>query len=222
MRVGEVIVFKINKPRHPNCRLTQHTYTVTKKSQGLWGFTIEFYASINGQAIASGTCSPGRIRDISVADHPINAKNCGISSVLTQLCLIDPELNYLYHASRPNEALEFLGKYPEQHGLVQEYCKGLMGMLMTARPPKGAHGYFNAALRSGYRRMLVLANNKFHYFWVQTAKERFDSGPETILPNLPGLQRPKIGLIDEACCNEGCEKCSCDAWGKEWIFCKDI
>ena len=95
-------------------------------------------------------------------------------------------------------------------------------MLMTARPPKGAHGYFNAALRSGYRRMLVLANNKFHYFWVQTAKERFDSGPETILPNLPGLQRPKIGLIDEACCNEGCEKCSCDAWGKEWIFCKDI
>ena len=82
-------------------------------------------------------------------------------------------------------------------------------MVMEATPSTGAYAYFSAALRTGYRRMLVLANDKFYYFWVETAKRTYDVQSEW---------SSTIGLIEECCC----EACSCDAWGKNWLFCNDF
>ena len=212
---GNSIRFRINKLRHPKCGLNHDFYTVVKDEATHGGrFTVDFRASIDGIQVAASTCSPGWIHNVDVDDggrmeHGINARDCGISTILTELCLMDPELNYLYHVSRPNRALEFLEEYPTQFEHVQEYCNGLMGMVMEATPSTGAYAYFSAALRTGYRRMLVLANDKFYYFWVETARRRY---------NAQGHWSSTIGLIEECCC----EGCSCDAWGKNWLFCRDV
>ena len=87
-----------------------------------------------------------------------------------------------------------------------------MGMIMTATPYSTAHGYFNAALRQGYTRMLILSNFQLHYLWVQDAKRLYQSEPS-----------PCKGWIGKE--NQGCPHChnggAIDAWKKEWFFCKD-
>ena len=82
-----------------------------------------------------------------------------------------------------------------------------MAMDMAALPKKGAHAYFSAAIRQGYRRMLVLANEQFYYFWTKDAQQKYVTD---------GRDAGNIGLIEECCC----VACGCDAWGKKWWFWK--
>jgi hypothetical protein len=200
-------------------------------------FKISFSATTDSSSddffnLGYSLCSPGWIEQVFVHDgknrksdpfvnmdlvedlmtEGTNARRCGLATVLTELCLIDPQLKDLYHGSG-NKAMEILYNYPDQYNHVQEYCNSLMGMDMLARPKKAAHVYFRAALRRGYRRMLVLADG-WKYFWTEDARRGYGM--------IEGLDKGNIGLFDadyECCCLD-CG--ACDAWGNSWLFCKDV
>ena len=138
-----------------------------------------------------------------------NARECGLGTVLTELCLIDPQLNYLFHIRLPSKAITILTDYPKQFDEVRKYCNALMGMDMVAIPMKGAHAYLNAALRLGYRRLLVLGATEFQYFGVKDVSDRFVT---------EGERMGTIDLLDEC----GCVTGQCYMWGKQWFFCNDI
>ena len=219
--------FRINRIRHPKCRLTRNLYTVVKEEHRTDfspdSFYIKFVAKIGNDELGFSTCSVGWIDQVSVegGEQPFSpwtnqaplgvgtsARECGLGTVLTELCLIDPQLNYLFHVTLPSKAITILTFYPKQFDDVREYCTALMGMDMMAVPMKGAHAYFNAALNKGYRRMIVLGATEFHYFWVEDVSRRYVS---------EGQNRGTVALLDEC----GCVTGQCYMWGKQWFFCKD-
>ena len=220
--------FKIDRINHPKCRLTNDLYTIVKEEviTRRKDFYVNFFAKIGDLDLGFSTCHPGWI-DLVIVNEVIvkdsknfNARECGLATVLTELCLIDPELNYLFdtpikphRAPKPNRAMTKLSDYPKPFDDVQTYCNALMGMLMGVEPKKGAHAYFSAALRAGYRRMIVFDGTTFHYFWVTDAQQRYVN---------EGQDSGTIGLIDGCCCEACGQTAPCDTWGKDWYFCKDI
>ena len=212
----------------PRCYLQQKEYVVRKtqenknKSEGIMveGMFVASINSENGEIIqvATASCLPGWIDNIEVED---DARGCGIGTVLTELCLIDPYFKFLYPFSGfvTNKAILFLNDYPVQLDHVETYCRrGLMGMLMTAESHKDlgvANAYFNAALKQGYNRMLIFEHDEqeFHYLWVRDAKRLYQTD---------FTQGGKPGWIGNK--NEQCHCNDCDlfeAYDRTWFFCKD-
>ena len=232
--------FLIDMKKRFKCKLPVHEYIITKKESFQEDSNypdkkirkrlfVNFYATMKYRSISINigyaTCTPGWVEQVFVNDEimgGLDARNCGISTVLTELCFIDPGLNKVRRYITANKAVAFLEKYPDQLTDVKRYCSQIMGMEMSARPLEGAYAYFSAALRTGYRRMVVLANGGFHSFWVEDAQRLYVS---------EGAKRGKImdtggpRLIDE-CCDAVMKvmhlRGECDSWGKEWFFCKDI
>ena len=227
MQKGIVQWFRIALERRPNCKLTTELYSVEKKEQTNNGvFEVIFEATQNGVQIAESTCIPGFVKYVEVAGPPkimmpgkiwkgLSARECGLSTVMTELCLIDPKLTRMYNFKKQNKALEELRDHPATLEHVTTYCRSLMAMQMSAKPRKGAHGYFSAARRTGYRRLLILANKEFYYFWTEDAQKLYDDSGN-------------IGVPEVCCCNNGEDwdragSCNhgCDAAEKIWWFCKD-
>ena len=222
MADGDIEIFRINKASHQKCQMEENMYHVKKTEnrqmiQEKLSINVRFKASIGwisgeNQVIASAACSPGWINTVDVEPF---ARGCGISTILTELCLIDPAVNALHPSAEnsvSNRALSMIINYPVDANYVKYYCKAFMGMIMTSRPVSGAHGYFNAALRQGYKRMLILSRYQLHYLWVQDAKRLYQSEPS--------LCKGWIGNENEGCphCNNGG---AIEAWNHEWFFCKD-
>ena len=147
-----------------------------------------------------------------------NPRGCGIGIVLTELCLIDPEVSTMkVHETEDigNRAMQILrrkGGYME--GLVKENCYKVVGLTMTATPPSAGHVYFSAAINMGYDKMIVDLsgmNVKYNVYDTKVAKQFYRWN----------------GDIDECCnlmmYNEQVtinEKCS--AYSRIWIFCANL
>ena len=210
----DIEIFHINKATHMGCPLPENMYHV-KKVLDPAADSVLFTASVGwisgeNKMVATSSCSPGWIGSVDVEPF---ARGCGISTVLTELCMIDPAINRLEHAknSVSNKALSMLVNYPVDASYVKYYCKKFIGMIMTARQASGPHAYFNAALRHGYNRMLILSGYQLHYLWVQDAKRLYQSDPNS----------QWYGWIGNEC--QGCPHCgNCiETFKKEWFFCKD-
>ena len=223
MRNGDHEIFKINRAKHPNCQLKENMYHVKKVEDkqvvlGKHSIIVVFTAAVGwisgeNQKIGHSSCSLGWITDVEVEQW---ARGCGIATILTELCLIDPDINNLQERANTvqNKSIFMLGNYPVTLGHIRDYCNALIGMIMLARPLSGAHAYFNAALRQGYNRMLVFSQTgglKIHYLWVQDAKRLYQSD---------GPWKGWIGNEFEGCPH--CSSCGAiEAWRTEWFFCKD-
>ena len=222
MADGDIEIFQINKASHQNCQMEENMYHVKKTEnrrmiQEKLSINVRFKASIGWisgekQEIASAACSPGWINTVDVEPF---ARGCGISTILTELCLLDPAVNELDPSdenSVSNRALSMIIDYPVDADNVKYYCKAFVGMIMVSKQASGPHGYFNAALRQGYKRMLILSRHKLHYLWVQDAKRLYQSEPS-----------PCKGWIGNE--NEGCPHCdnggAIEALNHEWFFCKE-
>ena len=210
----DVEIFKINKATHRGCPLPENMYHVKKvldpaDDSVLFTASVGWISSEN-QMVGISACSPGWINSVDVEPF---ARGCGISTILTELCMIDPDINRLDQAenSIPNKALSMLINYPVDASYVKHYCKKFIGMIMVAKQASGPHAYFNAALRQGYDRMLILSGYQLHYLWVQDAKRLYQSNPSSQWQ----------GWIGNEC--QGCPHCgNCiEAFKKEWFFCKD-
>ena len=218
--------FKINKASRPGCQLSTSTYNVFKdryESDDIW-YTAHLGnrlrpnkdPEMEHDELGYINCSPGWIEMVEIHDDEgaLNARKCGISTVLTELCFIDPEINYLYHprTNKESNAVKKLKEYPDEFKQVQENCKKLVGMRMAATPKEGAYAYFSAAERWNYGQLLVQINDSkdvhFHIFLTKDAKNKYDK------------ETGHIDLRGESC-SKSCQGKMCKAYEEIWYFCKD-
>jgi hypothetical protein len=149
--------------------------------------------------IAFAVCQPGWIEKVWVnsgeededTDVRINARKCGVASVLTELCLRDPKVNKLSESSKAFENLmeEEREDIEDKINIIKHDCKHFVGMEMSAKPIVAAIGYLNAAIRSEYFQMAV--QERFHetkevlsfnFYNTKIAKENFNPETGTIGP----------------------------------------
>ena len=158
-------------------------------------------------------CKHGWIDDLTVFEEILeryqgfgprsNPRGCGIGVILTELCLIDPELNNMNDGNRARNRLQ---SFTDIKDLVVRTCDRLIALVMTARPIKGAHIYFSAAIRMGYGFMVVDESTsykeKFMIYETEIARQNFDSETAVIQP----------------CCGMNN---ACSAYGHTWYFCSE-
>ena len=147
-----------------NCKLTQPNYFVLKKQLGhstvFYATTEDTFTSSGSTSIdktyknqiAYGWCTKGWVKKIEVNAEPINARECGISTILTQLCMVDPEIGDI---GEGNEALDLLKSYKAEKSAFLTTCLYTVGLKMAANPKTGAYAYFSAALKTGYTKMQI-------------------------------------------------------------------
>ena len=91
-------------------------FTKTKKKE------YDMESAYEGQ-LAYAQCQPGWVEEIWVNNGkseyaaPINARRCGIASLLTRLCLIDPIINQLGNS---NKALQLIESHENVLSLVDD------------------------------------------------------------------------------------------------------
>ena len=169
--------------------------------------------------IAYAVCSPGWVEKVWVnsgkeedeedTDVRINARRCGIASVLSELCFRDPDIVQVVDSNKVFEKL----KEAEVEDIeiktrkLREKCNSLIGTEMSADPKDAAFGYFNAAIRANYLQMVVQErfhdtkdNLSFNIYSTKKAKENYD--PDT----------GSIGACEQ---NE-----KCNGIGAYWYFCR--
>ena len=124
-------------------------------------------------------CRKGYIDNVWVNDENYDnpARGCGIATVFTSLCMVDPELNFLTHSELKKF---FHGKHATQFvSEIKKDCRKFMGLLMEADPLTGAYSYFSAAKKSGYTKMLIFDTflGTFEPFWMSVldAEKQYDA-----------------------------------------------
>ena len=170
--------------------------------------------------IGAITCGPGWIFNLDVYDNAelkikneqgryvdriVNARKCGVGVVLTELCLLDSDINALDEHNRGKALLD-------DNGItLYTNCHKFVGLTMAAHSPGDGHIYLSSAIRIGYQRLLVYRGGlmageigeeqevNYNTYETRDARQNFDSS---------------TGDIGPCCGNDRCE-----AWMKNWYFC---
>ena len=197
MNLDNIETFDISptKKGMKKCTLDADTYKVMKiKKRGSKFDHFGFYA-ITGNAfkelpeghyedeIGFVFCNPGWVDEVYVDPR---ARECGLATVLTELCMIDPDIN---QNTDRNIAYNKIGgslrtndevKSVENH--LRSSCSSLIGLEMTSFPFSGAYAYFSAAVRMKYTHMVVQhydskfggCGKRFKFYEVENAKHYYD------------------------------------------------
>jgi hypothetical protein len=149
-------------------------------------------------------CSKGYIDYVRVNDGTanageINARDCGISTVLTALCMVDPQLNIMSRSKIDR-------KFRDNNRIskaIKKGCSKFVGLRMQADPLTGAFAYLSAATTYGYNKMWIKKDDDKTFILMETDKvwSCYDSKTGRI-----GGER-----------GEGIE-----GLDKEWWFCDEI
>lgn len=204
MTEGSIQEFEIDKNKKTNCHLELDTYRVMKiREQFRNVIETNFYAITDEEFVRArpdldilttkvkrqryfsqigfATCKPGLIHRVEVNDAPLNARRCGIATVLTELCLIDPEF---YPINDKNWAIKNLRQDARIKNHVETHCSKLIALEMSAKPLDGAFAYFSAALRLGYDKLIIheydlveeeCIDDGFQFWDVVEAKNNYDT-----------------------------------------------
>jgi hypothetical protein len=166
LKTSEIGSYNLDKTKYKDCALKKDTYSVRKESHGSsWVFYAttdpNFYPRISDSfdkkyedQIGYGWCLRGWIKKVEINASPINARGCGISTILSQLCMVDPDINDM---GEGNEALKILASnlFSAERKIFVETCKELIGLTMAANPKTGAYAYFSAAIATGFSKMMI-------------------------------------------------------------------
>ena len=205
MKTEEIRAFDVDPSKQEKFPLQQKKYYVRKESCDHSGKYCEFgedtcisylgtayfYASLDEKFTRSGDtimnryetqlgyikCRKGYIEKVWVnsKEEKNPARGCGIAPVFTSLCMVDPELNFLTDSELENF---FHGKYAREYVRnIKKDCKTFIGLFMVADPLTGAYAYFSAAMKSGYKKMLVYDYGDLKPVWmyVEDAKKEYDA-----------------------------------------------
>ena len=190
--------FRIDKEKHTQCTLNEHTYKVKRIDEKLTTINSYYYAIRDTEfneidedsykrrfkdQIGYAWCTQGVIDDILVHTHPVNARRCGIGEVLAELCLIDLELNKVDDENKSVDDFDD----EQTKTLVKTYCDGLVGFTMGTL--KGAYIYFSAAINSGYGALLIKDRTCGHGYFilnVDAAQRKYNEGTGEI-DDIPAL-----------------------------------
>ena len=171
--------------------------------------------------IGAITCGPGWIFNLDVYDNAelkikneqgryvdrfVNARRCGVGVVLTELCLLDSDINALDEHNRGKALLD-------DNGItLYTNCHKFVGLTMAAHSPGDGHVYLSSAIRTGYQKLLVHkgclpglpgeeGQHEYNTYETRVARQNFDSSSGDIGP-CSGYDR-------------------CRAWLKNWYLCDD-
>ena len=190
------IKFRIEAGKNVHWPLLSNTYCVIKRYDRILGHFTFFAVSGNSAEITKPlsrlrtryknqigytTCKPGWIDYVWVNSV---ARKCGISTILTELCFIDPKL---FVINDNNFAIKEIITFEKNSDVerilryIQDNCTALIGLEMKADPLAGAFAYFSAAMKSRYTKMITqLYDSKlkrcgklFLTYDVHYAKARF-------------------------------------------------
>ena len=195
MDKDEIQTLQVEPLKKESCPLGEVTYYI-KKEIGAYGPKMNddftwFFAALTNEFVKTGEnqpamnhyknqlgyaqCSKGYIEKVWVngegegfekfKDLKI-ARECGMGTVLTTLCMIDPDL-YLMSP-------ELISQQIDDSEIAKQVtigCSQFVGLFMRSRPLKGAHAYFSAAITNGYTKML-LQDNEDKYEWKDTTQAR--------------------------------------------------
>ena len=160
--------------------------------------------------IGYATCKYGWIDFVFV--H-VSARGCGLGTILSELCMIDPDLNSNTPENLVFKRLRRGGRTDEkQHAIshLENNCHALIGLHNVAQPVDGKHlgsyAYFSAAMRMGYQYMVVQhydrtlqrCGNNVKFYEVENAKS---------------LYNQHTGRINDA---EG------SGYEAKWYFCREL
>ena len=206
MKTGEIRAFDVDPSKQETCPLQQKTYYVRKESCDHSGKYCEFgedtcisylgtayfYASLEEKFEKSGDtimnryetqlgyikCRKGYIEKVWVNSEKEKnpARACGIAPVFTSLCMVDPELNFITDDAELGDF--FSGKYATEYvRAIKKDCRTFMGLFMVADPLTGAYAYFSAAIKSGYKKMLIFDFGDLKPVWmyIEDAKKEYDA-----------------------------------------------
>ena len=166
-------------------------------------------------------CTHGWIHDLTVFERSLgvqgpfeNPRRCGIGTVLTELCLIDPEVNV---RGEGNLALDNLNAYSSMVNMVQTHCHKLVGLRMAADPRAAGVMYLTAAIAMGYEYLIVDST------WPQTDEKPNvshsdkDKNPIKIYETQVAQAHydAPTGIIKPC----GCYQKECQAYQRRWFFC---
>ena len=179
--------------------------------------------------IAYIRCTHGWIHDLTVFDQSLNPggptenpQRCGIGTVLTELCLIDPAVHDL--RGKGNLALEKLSEFPSEFHMAKRDCLNLVGLRMSANPQRAANVYFNAAINMMYG-LLMVDNSEGNPQPLLGAEHDNAARPSDPIQNPIQIFKPIQNAKDNYDPITGnilpCEPCDvmCHAWGRRWFFC---
>ena len=197
MTDGDIDEFPIQKEKYNSCGLQAEKYYVKKEEPDVKKGIINtnFFASTDKEFIREANfplkvayknqigyadCVRGFIEQIWVNDKPDNARGCGISTILTRLCMVDQKLT----ASWPtqNKGLERIWDKNVRQRVLQS-CKNFIALKMSAKPLTGAYAYFSAAKKSGFTIFMiqdVAGNKKYVKLNIEDAEKSYNAKDGTI------------------------------------------
>ena len=236
MGINDVAVFQTRNDQG-HCKLSSSRFTVVKKINEITGYFI-FYAiagepnttdhlpiedqeplRIYERQIAYIVCSHGWIHNLNVFPASLGAnhedpRRCGVGTLLSELCLIDPSVNR--GKVEGNEARRALEKYRNAFDMSEKYCSKLVGLQMEAKyedsTKKAGRVYLTAAQNMGYAMLMVdrtpkrtdIFGNEIIYeltfYQTHIARIFYDQNSGNIMP----------------CCGKDYE---CKANKRNWFFC---
>ena len=135
-----------------------------------------------------------------------NAQKCGIGIILTELCLIDPDITRLDDNNISLRRYSIRRYSRSIYQMLLNTCAGgLLGLTMTAEPIRGEFAYFSAAINKGYNKFMVEEGSgsdvSTKNYDTKIAGENMD---------------PTSGVIKPCCGNNECR-----ANSRVWLFCKE-
>ena len=192
------IKLQIEPGRNIHWPLLANTYIVIKRYDRILGHFTFFAISGNATEITKplsrlrtryrnqigyATCKPGWIDYVWVNSA---ARKCGISTVLTEICFMDPELNAINNNNFAIKEINTFEKNIEVQRVmkyIQDNCMTLIGLEMKADPLAGAFAYFSAAIQLKYTKIIIqlydsklkCCGKSFRTYDVHTAKLKYCS-----------------------------------------------
>ena len=153
-------------------------------------------------------CPKGQVFRLDVNKEPTDGRRCGIGTVLSQLCLIDPEI---YEPGKQNDATKILLDdmlHESPDAKVADWlmwkCERLVAIHVQTIPRGAGKTYLQAGLKTGFETVAII--------WKAVPKKISIYKTKLALENF----KPQTGSIGPC---EG-HKEECNAFNQKWIFCR--
>ena len=194
MKIGEVRKFEIDKNKKKECGLPGEgviEIEIKKVKGNIQKFSFQM---VNNEKEAFLNCDHGHISQLKTKGK---AENCGIGRILTELCMNEKNLhrtstNKNLAFAKMDEYIKIYGKKVEHEEKVNKlkklkerfssHCSKLIYLWMKAKPPTGAHVYFNSATHAGFTELFMINAYTLFEFYpdegpcpVKTLQDRYSN-----------------------------------------------
>ena len=190
MDIDGVQEFTIDKTIRKKCTLKANKYFVKKVRDDdgdyiFFASTDKTFPMLPEEAqtefikyttqIGYSYCEVGQIHKVSVNEGTMKALECGIATILSTLCMIDPTL---ITVSDANMGIAYLDNRGDK-GIktkVKQCCSSFIALTNTADPKAGAYAYFSAARNSGYNEFLIQnqGDKKYETMTIEDARKAYN------------------------------------------------